>query len=201
MIPDPQNTDLILASASPRRAALLEQLGIRFVVLPAHVDESSIGGETAADYVKRVARSKAETVNAAEGQILPVLGADTTVVVGDQILGKPANIDDARFMLSRLSGTWHEVHTGVALAQQTCVVIEVTTRVKFRPLGACEIDAYWASGEPADKAGAYAVQGLGGAFVERIEGSPSNVVGLPLVETLKLLENHGIAHRLRPAAR
>jgi septum formation protein len=190
---------LILASTSPRRAAYLEQLGVKFSVVGSRVEESVRPGEGANDYVRRLALNKAETVCADVGRIVPVLGADTAVVIDSEILGKPNDFDAARRMLARLSGMWHEVYTGVAVVGRTAEVIGVRTRVKFRLISTAEVDAYWASGEPVDKAGAYAIQGLGAAFVERIDGSYSNVVGLPLVETLQLLAKHGITHTLDSA--
>ncbi len=191
-------TKLVLASASPRRAALLDQLGVRYRVIAPAIDESVMAGETPHDYVRRIALAKADSVCTALERRQPVLAADTAVVACGRILGKPRDADDARDMLGLLSAAWHEVFSGVALVQRTASVIAVRTRVKFRALTASEIDRYWDSGEGADKAGAYAIQGLGGAFVERIEGSYSNVVGLPLAETLALLEHYPIAHALAP---
>jgi len=180
---------LWLASRSPRRAALLETLGVVFAVLDVEIDETPIAGEAPADYVIRLARAKANTGRAAASSPAPVLAADTTVVLNGEILGKPADALEARRMLSRLSGGWHEVLTGVALAHATLATVLVSTRVQFRKLSNAEIDCYIATGEPADKAGAYGIQGLGGALVARLEGSYPNVVGLPLAETLNLLRD------------
>lgn len=187
---------LYLASRSPRRAELLRTLGVDFAVTDVEVDETLRRDETAIAYVMRLAQAKVHAGREVTGSRLPVLAADTTVVCEDKILGKPLDAADARRILSRLSGRWHMVLTGVALATERMAVICVQTRVLFRAVSTHEIDRYWASGEPADKAGAYGIQGLGGAFVTRLDGSYSNVVGLPLAETLSLLDNAGVAHRL-----
>jgi septum formation protein len=183
---------LLLASASPRRLVLLRQIGVTFIVVPAHIDESHPPTERPNDYVRRMAFEKAETVRANGEHRYPVLGADTIVTIDDLILGKPTNMEHAREMLQRLSGRWHEVLSGVAIVADRSAVISVRTRVKFRHIRPGEIAAYWASGEPQDKAGSYAIQGIGGVFVERIDGSYSNVVGLPLVETATLLDDFSI---------
>lgn len=180
---------LILASASPRRAELLRAAGIQFDVLPADVDESVLPDESAEHHVRRLAEAKACAVlPRADGS--PVLAADTVVVVAGEILGKPADEGDARRMLRLLSGRSHEVMTGVCLVRHergsgkgewgsvSASEVAVTT-VEFAPLTDAEIDWYVASGEPGDKAGAYAIQGLASRFVTRIDGSYSNVVGLP----------------------
>jgi len=190
------NPDLLLASRSPRRAELLRTLGVAFAVVDVEVDETPRSGESPPIYVERLARAKAEAGKTASGNVLPVLAADTTVVCDEEILGKPADAGDATRMLRRLSGRWHSVFTGVALAGTQLATVVVETRVCFRVLTEAEITAYWASGEPADKAGAYGIQGLGGALVARIEGGWSNVVGLPLAETLTLLSGEGIPHAL-----
>ncbi|MEN9728685.1 MAG: hypothetical protein RL434_3051 [Pseudomonadota bacterium] len=190
------SADLLLASRSPRRAELLRTLGVSFAVVDVEVDETPHAGEPADSYVARLAGAKARAGRAASGSTLPVLAADTTVVCAGEILGKPADAADAARILRRLSGRWHSVFTGVALATDTLAVQVVETRVQFRTLSESEIAAYWASGEPADKAGAYGIQGLGGALVARIEGSYSNVVGLPLAETVVLLDACGISHAL-----
>ena len=180
---------LLLASASPRRAELLRAAGIQFDALPADVDESVIPDESAEHHVRRLAEAKAWAVlPRADGR--PVLAADTVVVVGAEILGKPANERDARRMLRLLAGRSHEVMTGVCLVRHrgtgrgeegslSSSEVAVTT-VEFTPLTDAEIDWYVASGEPHDKAGAYAIQGLASRFVTRIDGSYSNVVGLPV---------------------
>jgi len=174
---------LILASRSPRRREILTCAGIPHLVRPAEVDETIRDGESAAVYVKRVARAKAEAV---EGDV--VLGADTVVVVGSEILGKPADQADARRMLRSLAGREHIVMTGICLRSAKGVVEHAeSTTVRFLPLSAEEIDTYVASGEPMDKAGAYAIQGLASKFIDRIEGCYFNVVGLPVSKLYSLL--------------
>jgi septum formation protein len=182
---------LVLASQSPRRRELLAQLGVALEVRPADADESVLPGEPARDYVLRVAREKARAV---DGEV--VLAADTAVVLRGDVLGKPADAGDARRMLAMLSGTRHEVLTGVCVRRNAAALgVEldavVSTTVRFRGLTTAEIDWYVATGEPLDKAGAYALQGAGGAFVLSVEGSVSNVVGLPLAETAELLRRAG----------
>ena len=194
----PTKHDLILASASPRRAQILQQLGVAFAAVPAEVDESPGPNEEPSVYVRRLALYKAEAVQAALQPSVPVMAADTTVVIDGLILGKPRTLEQAREMLSRLSGRWHEVHSGLAIMQAGATVISVRTRVKFRTVERAEMDRYWDSGEPQDKAGAYAIQGLGGAFIERIDGSYSNVIGLPMAETITLLDKYAVAHLLKP---
>jgi septum formation protein len=194
-------TPLVLASQSPRRRELLEQLGIPLVVRPAHADEAVLPGEAARDYVLRVAREKARLssrAEAREGAVAGaiVLAADTAVVLRGEVLGKPADAEDARRMLRALSGTVHEVLTGVCVrraadASALELDVVVATEVRFAPLSPAEVDWYVATGEPLDKAGAYAIQGAGGAFVVRVDGSVSNVVGLPLAETAGLLRRAG----------
>lgn len=185
---------LILASASPRRRELLEQIGVKVVVQPADIDESVIPAESPQSYVRRLALAKARRGYQLGRASLPALGSDTSVVVDDQILGKPASLEEAREMLMRLSGREHQVLTGVALVsdqgEQSRVVC---TRVWFKSLTLDEIDSYWHSGEPCDKAGGYGIQGKGAVFVTRIEGSYSAVVGLPLAETADLLSSIGVA--------
>jgi septum formation protein len=195
---------LLLASRSPRRAELLRTLGIAFAVIDVEVDETPSPRETPAAYVRRLARLKAEAGHAAAGaRAQPVLAADTTVVLDGEILGKPRAADDAQAMLTRLAGRVHEVLTGVALIDRYGAIEDIVaaTHVTFRALDARSIAAYVASGEPADKAGAYGIQGLGGALVDRIDGSYSNVVGLPLAETLALLDAAGVPHALSPRSR
>jgi septum formation protein len=195
------NTRLILASASPRRAALLDQLGASYTVEPADVDESRRTGESPKDYVQRIAQDKARTVAARfPAPTYVVLSADTTVVVDDTVLGKPQDAAQAKAMLSRLSGRWHTVLTAVCLLGASGMDCElVGTDVEFVVLSEEVCSAYIATGEPLDKAGAYGIQGLGGAFVRAIKGSYTNVVGLPLSETWQLLGAHGIATTLTPA--
>ena len=192
---------LVLASQSPRRRELLEALGLAIDVCPAHVDETPRPGEGPAEYVLRVAREKARAV---PGDV--VLGADTAVVLRGVLLGKPADGDDARRMLHALSGQVHEVLTGVCVRRNsgaTGVELDavVTTSVRFARIGALEIDWYVATGEPLDKAGAYAIQGAGGAFVESVDGSVSSVVGLPVAETAHLLRRAGLPLPWEPGAR
>ena len=177
---------LILASQSPRRSEILRQARIPFVVKPAHVDESVAPGEPVEDYVRRVAGQKAATVEAAPGDV--VLGADTVVVIGGEILGKPRDQADAVRMLERLAGREHQVITGICLRRGKDLLYDrAVTRVWFIPLTRKEIDRYVASGEPMDKAGAYAIQGLASKFIERTEGSYTNVVGLPIELVTKYL--------------
>ena len=194
------NRSLVLASSSPRRQELLRGLGLEFTVVPADVDESRRRDEKALDYVERVARDKAMAVVAKLGTSaagnLVVLAADTTVDVDGEILGKPADEADARRMLRLLSGRTHQVHTAV-VAWRIVGLREatVTTDVTFVDLDEQTIDWYIATGEHRDKAGAYGMQGAAGALVERIEGSPTNVIGLPLAETVALLRACGVAFR------
>lgn len=180
-----KNVNLILASGSPRRAELLRSAGIDFTVRVSDVDEKVLPGELPRDYVVRLSREKAQAV-AAAGEF--VLGADTTVVMLNEILGKPTDENDARRMLRLLSGKWHEVLTGVSLVNGAKVRSDVAvTRVKFSKLSEEETNWYVASGETMDKAGAYGIQGYASRFVERIEGSYSNVVGLPVQMVYRML--------------
>jgi septum formation protein len=183
----PPAPDLILASASPRRRELLERLGLVLEIAPAAVDETAHPGEKPVDYARRVAAAKCDAVadGLAAGRELAVLGADTTVVIEEAILGKPADDADARAMLARLAGRRHEVVTAYTLrAGGRRLERAVTTLVAMRALQPAEIDAYVASGEGRDKAGAYAVQGIAAAFVTELRGSLTNVIGLPLCEVL-----------------
>lgn len=194
---------LVLASASPRRSELLRAVGLAFDVAPAGIDERVAEGERAAVAAVRLAEQKARHA-AARHPGRPVLGADTVVDAGGELLGKPADADEARAMLRALSGRWHEVVTGIALvvpgagAATSCAV----TRVKFAELSDDEIERYVRGGEPFGKAGAYAIQGAGGWFVEEIRGSASNVIGLPLDRVRLLLRTAGIRPALsrRPSA-
>ncbi|HEV2112243.1 MAG TPA: nucleoside triphosphate pyrophosphatase [Gammaproteobacteria bacterium] len=185
---------IYLASASPRRRQLLEQLGLRFEVLAADLDETPRPGEAAADYVQRLARAKAEAAAARLGDpAARVLGADTAVVLDGAILGKPRDRAEGLAMLARLSGRRHQVLSAVALWQGGRLDTALSSsEVSFRDISAAEARSYWESGEPADKAGGYAIQGLGAMFVVRLEGSYSGVVGLPLFETAELLRNAGV---------
>jgi septum formation protein len=170
---------LVLASQSPRRAELLRQAGIPFVVRAAAVDETPIAGERPSDYVRRLAEEKARAVESAPGET--VLGADTTVVIGDQMLGKPADAAEAARMIEALAGRSHEVLTGICLRTSSASIRDVAaTRVWFAAMTPEEIQSYADSGEPLDKAGGYAIQGLASKFVEKIEGCYFNVVGLPI---------------------
>lgn len=186
---------LHLASASPRRRELLLQIGVSHRRVDAPIDESVLPGETPAAYVERLARAKAAAGLAALGAAdACVLGADTAVVLDGRILGKPADRADGLAMLVALSGRSHEVLTAVALCDgRRCQSRVVSSRVHFRTLAEAEREAYWATGEPLDKAGGYAIQGLAAIFVDRLEGSYSAVVGLPLAETAQLLAEFGIA--------
>jgi septum formation protein len=187
--------DLVLASASPRRRELLERMGLELLVLPADVDETPLAGERPADYVRRIAAAKCDLVagrlDGAPGLPieLPVLGADTTVIVDDRILGKPADADDARAMLTLLAGRRHEVTTAYRIRKgERTVDRAVSTLVAFRSLRPEELDAYLACGEWRGKAGAYAVQGIAGAFITDLRGSHTNVIGLPVAELLADLQ-------------
>ena len=192
---------LILASASPRRRELLSQLGARYTVEPADIDESQREGEAATAYVQRMAQEKALAVAQRFSTTdHVVLAADTTVVLGDTVLGKPRDREEAMTTLGSLSGRWHTVLTAVCLSATGELDSElVVTRVQFASVSPAECAADLATGEPWDKAGAYGIQGLGGAFVRTIEGSYTNVVGLPLWETWRLLSAHGIETALTPA--
>ncbi len=181
---------LILASRSPRRGELLTAAGIAFEPVAADVDESFRSLEPPGDHVRRLAAAKAQAVFATRPDAL-VLGADTIVLVGGEMLGKPRDARDATRMLRLLSGREHEVLTGLALVSRRGTIVEVArTRVWLNPLSEEEIAGYVASGEPLDKAGAYAIQGLASRFVDRIQGSYSNVVGLPVALVYRLLKGY-----------
>lgn len=181
-----------LASSSPRRHEILTALGLSFTAAGVDIDESRYDGEPVADMVVRLAIAKAAAAREAVDQLLPVIAADTAVAVDDEVLGKPGSQDEALQMLASLSGRTHTVLTGVAL-DYAGVVRTATTRteVRFREISPDEAQSYWQSGEPLDKAGAYAVQGIAGIFVEDISGSYSGVVGLPVFETAALLADAG----------
>ncbi|MEM7432031.1 MAG: nucleoside triphosphate pyrophosphatase [Pseudomonadota bacterium] len=182
---------VLLASASPRRSQILQELGVCFTAAGVDLDESRLPGERADAMVVRLAAAKAEAAAAAAET--PVLGADTAVVLGDAIFGKPVDRDDALDMLRRLSGREHQVMTGVALRWGGRTETELSTsHVRFRDIDPDEALAYWQSGEPSDKAGSYAIQGAGGDFVASLEGSYSGVVGLPIDVTIALLAKAGI---------
>lgn len=194
--------ELFLASASPRRRELLAQIAVPCVTQIASIDENPLPDEPAAAYVERLAREKARAGLLALGgrDDVVVLGADTAVVLDGRILGKPADFAESRAMLQALSGRSHQVMTAVALAgggREAARV--VSSEVSFRPISEAEIKAYWASGEPCDKAGSYGIQGLAAVFVSQLQGSYSAVVGLPLCETAELLGEFGIACWQLPA--
>lgn len=180
--------ELILASASPRRRELLSQIGARFRSCPVDIDETPLKGESAQAYVERLALEKARACQ----QRCPdavILGSDTSVVVDELILGKPVDEEDAVRMLMKLSGREHHVMTAVAVVDAECQQVEtVTTRVRFATLDEARCRAYWYTGEPCDKAGAYGIQGLGAVLVEAIDGSYSSVVGLPLKQVADMLQ-------------
>ncbi|MGZ6970172.1 MAG: Maf family protein [Thermoanaerobaculia bacterium] len=189
---------IVLASGSPRRKEILASLGLTFTVSAADVEESLFPGESASDASERLARAKAEAAAAGAPEAL-VVAADTLVVLDGDALGKPRDRADARRMLAALSGRAHDVVTGVACAHGGRIVSgRETTRVVFAAMTGAEIAAYSATGEPDDKAGAYALQGIGGLFVERVEGSPSNVVGLPVRLLYRLASELGVDLALRP---
>ena len=183
---------LILASASPRRAELLQQIGLTFEVCAADIDETPQACELPRDYVLRMAKEKALAIAPRFPQAV-VIASDTSVVVDGTVLGKPVDEEDASRMLQLLSGRSHQVMTSVCVysAEYTDLVVNETD-VWFKPLSTSEIEAYWRSGEPADKAGAYAIQGLGAMFVERIDGSYSGVMGLPLFDVARMLHDAGV---------
>ncbi len=186
------DAQLILASASPRRKELLEQLKLKILIRPVDLNETPHPGEQPRAYVERLAAEKSQLCRTLYPTILPVLAADTAVVLDDEIMGKPKDKADAMAMLSRLSGRTHRVYTAVSLRGKAHWSCTSMTDVVFRKMNEAEMLAYWASGEPADKAGSYAIQGLGGLFVESIKGSYSGVVGLPVYETAQLLSKQGI---------
>ena len=188
---------IYLASQSPRRRELLTQIGVNFRVLAPDVDEDTLPREAPGDYVQRIARIKAEVtwsrIVAQHRTPRPILAADTAVILGRRILGKPADDTEARAMLQALSGRTHQVVTAVAVTYEKKIkLVTSATDVTFRRLAADEIACYVASGEPHDKAGGYGIQGLAATFIARIEGSYSGVMGLPLFETANLLKTFGI---------
>lgn len=191
-------TPLFLASGSPRRRELLTQIGVPFQVVSASIDETPLPDECPAAYVERLARAKARAgrehlLGSSVSAPFCVLGADTAVVLDDQILGKPVDEANALAMLMALSGREHEVLTAIAiLAAERCETRVVRSRVSFRTISQQEAAQYWASGEPQDKAGGYAIQGLAAVFVAGLNGSYSGVVGLPVCETAELLGQFGI---------
>lgn len=185
---------LILASASPRRRELLTQLGMRFRVEISDIDESVLPNELPADYVFRVARNKANVIAQSTKSMLPVLAADTSVVIAGRILGKPGTAEEAAEMLRQLSGQWHEVYSAVVLLARHKMSSRLSiTQVHFASLEEDWITAYVASGEPMDKAGAYGVQGCAAHRISEVRGSYSGVMGLPLFETMELLHAAGFS--------
>jgi septum formation protein len=185
-----------LASRSPRRLELLAQIGLLPSILPADIDEVPAAGQSPAEYAIAMAVAKARAAAALATQPWPMLGADTDVACDQQILGKPADRAAAVAMLTALSDRWHEVYSAVAVVHGARVETRLSmTRVRFGVIGSAEAEAYWASGEPADKAGGYGIQGYAARWVRAIEGSYSGVVGLPLYETAGLLEQFGIHAR------
>ena len=195
MDPSQSRSPLVcLASVSPRRRELLAQIGVPHTVVGADIDESVRSGEAPRDYVLRMARQKALTVRE-RGEALPVLAADTTVVLDNIIYGKPRDRDDGLAMLGRLSGRTHEVLTAVALAHSSAVTLRLSvSTVRFRELSLEERATYWDTGEPRDKAGGYAIQGAAAVFIESLSGSYSGVMGLPLFETGELLRAVGVPY-------
>ncbi len=183
---------IILASASPRRSELLRQIGVPHVTFPADIDETPLPGEAPADYASRLAAEKSAAVFALRGGDLPVLAADTCVALEREIFGKPEDAAHARAMLRALSGRTHRVYTAVSLRGERHGQALSVSEVSFRALSEAEIDAYWRSGEPVDKAGGYAIQGLASIFIQSLNGSFSGVMGLPLFETAQLLLAHNI---------
>ncbi len=192
-----KNKTIYLASRSPRRAEILQQLKLPFIVLPSDIDESALPNEMPADYVLRLARAKATRclldIQSRKLKNFPILAADTTVAIDGLILGKPVDNADAIEMLKRMSGRWHEVHTAIAVANADGMKVALsTTRVHMAMLSDATIAAYIATGEPKDKAGAYGIQGVAGSFIRHIDGSYSGVMGLPIYETTQLLAQVGI---------
>ena len=185
---------LHLASLSPRRLELLQQIGVHPNVLKISIDETPKQGESPSEYVLRLAGEKAQAgwAQVHSSNPLPVLAADTSVVIDGEILGKPSSRAEALEMLEKLSGRTHQVLTGVALCQNDVICRLSESRVTFRPLSKSETNAYWESGEPRDKAGSYGIQGIGALFISHLEGSYSGVMGLPIFETTELLKAHGI---------
>ena len=183
---------IILASASPRRSELLKQIGVRHSIMAVDIDETPLPSEAPAAYVERVAAEKSALCLAMTGADLPVLAADTSVICDGRILGKPDDLQHAIEMLSHLSGRSHQVYSAVSLRGAEHWQALSISEVRFRPLSHQEIVAYWQTGEPYDKAGAYAIQGLASVFIEAMSGSFSGVMGLPLFETAQLLSRAGI---------
>ena len=188
------DVDLYLASQSPRRRQLLEQIGVRFAVKIANINETILADENPEQHVKRLAFEKANAIwnSLSESTRLPVLAADTVVCLDGEILGKPIDQASAALMLRSLSGREHQIFTGIALISERHSVCVNVSNVRFRELTQTEIEEYWATGEPEDKAGGYAIQGRAATFVSHLSGSYSGVVGLPLYETAQLLSEYNI---------
>ncbi len=185
--------ELILASASPRRSELLNQLGINHTIQVAAVDETPLPNEAPTDYVIRVAHAKSLAVwQQLTANNAVVLAADTSVVINNTIMGKPENLEHAISMLEQLSASTHQVYSAVSVRGQSTQQVLSVSDVTFRAISTQEIIQYWHTGEPADKAGAYAVQGLASIFIQSITGSYSGIMGLPLFETAQILANEGI---------
>jgi len=181
------NQEIILASASPRRADLLDQIGVKYTVQATDINEDSLSNEPPENLVQRLAKEKSQALG--ETIQVPVLGADTLGVLDGELLVKPRDFDHAHAMLSSMSSRWHEILSAVAISYKGNTLVKLNrNRVLFRSLSDDEIKAYWDTGEPQDKAGAYAIQGLAAPFIERIEGSYSGIMGLPLFETAMLLK-------------
>ena len=188
---------IILASASPRRRELLDQIGVRYDVKAVDVDESALPDENAVDLVVRLACLKAETAYQRFQAKVPVLGSDTLGLLNGEILTKPTNFQHASDMLTKMSGTTHEILSAVAVCYQGKTDWRLSrSQVSFRTLSTQDIKRYWDSGEPQDKAGAYAIQGLGAVFIQEIKGSYSGIMGLPLKETWELLNEYGVQQGL-----
>ena len=186
---------IYLASGSPRRRELLQQIGVSFRVIDANLDETALQGESPLAYVSRLAQAKAMAgwERSRDSGGAPVLAADTAVVLDGRILGKPAGMNDAIAMLLQLSGRAHEVLTAVAMRTAAGIEVKVShSMVTFRPIDSSEASAYWETGEPTDKAGAYAIQGYAAIFISDLKGSYSGVMGLPLFETAALLKAAGV---------
>ncbi len=184
---------IILASASPRRAQLLQQIGVKFDIKAVDIDETPLSDESAEDYVRRLAIEKAQAARVfyPNSDVL-IIGSDTSVVVDGEILGKPDDKQHAFAMLRKLSGRTHKVLTAVAMLGRATLSVVNVNQVTFEPLGNDDLEWYWATDEPTGKAGAYAIQGKAAVFITRLEGSFSGVMGLPLYETAQLLKQHGL---------
>jgi septum formation protein len=200
MEPVPRPPQFYLASRSPRRAELLRTLGLSFTVLPADVPESPLPGQSPLDYASALSRTKARTAAAIAPLALPVLGADTDVSIDGEILGKPRDVADAEAMLLRLANREHAVISAVTVCLGArSETVTTLTRVRFGRIDPADARAYAASGEPLDKAGAYGIQGAAARWVERIDGSYTGVVGLPLYETAELLARFGVTAAASPS--